>query len=446
MSRLYRRLLLWFCAANIVTLLVSVFVTQQLSRMSYVTAPDWPALAQAANEAYERGGVAALDGWRERHRREGVFATLFEDGRNLLPGPLPPPLELQLPKLLAEDSVVLRPRPELIVAGERVSGAGGVARHLVALRAPRRPPRIDELLVVQIALSLLVIGGLGWVTARSISRPVAALQAATQRMAAGELSTRVGGRWAQQDDELGQLAADFDRMAGRIEALVAHERGVLQDVSHELRSPLARLHLLLDLARRTPPGEAGPHFERAEQEIARLDQIIGDSLALARLEGGLPGMEPETIAFGELVAARIDACRIEADARGIVLDAPLLLPLSLRGNAALLERAVDNLLSNAIKFSPRGGRVDILLRRDGDAAELAVRDHGPGVPAAELEALFRPFFRGSNGARAAGHGLGLAIVQRIAAAHGGRVRADNAVPQGLRVLLRLPLGAAAATG
>ena len=435
---LYARLFLSFCIANIATLFASVFVTQELSHRAYVVDPDWNALAQSANEAYKRRGVEGLTDWSDNRRREGIYATLFEGERNLLPRPPPPPVERDLPKLLADDSVVLRPRPEMIVAGQVVTGSDGIERRLVAVRGSHPPPpRIEQLLFTQIIVSLLIIGALGWFVARSISDPVAALQDATRRMTAGELSARVGEKWTRRRDELGRLAADFDRMAGRIEALVAHERGVLQDVSHELRSPLARLHLLLDLARRTPAAEAASHFERAEREIARLDRIIGEALALARMEGELPGMDAETVALDALVAERVAESRMEADARGIGLLASALEPVVVRGNDSLLERAIDNLLSNAIKFSPAGSTVEISLRRDGGQVELAIRDQGPGVPESELASLFRPFFRGSNAAKAEGHGLGLAIVQRIAHAHGGSVQAANVEPQGLRVSFRV---------
>lgn len=443
---LYLRLFLWFCLANVVTLLVSVFVTERFARMAYVSTPDWPALAQSANDAYILGGLGGLEDWDHAHHREGIDVTLFENGQNLRDRPLPPPVLFNLQKLLAEDGVVLRLRPGLQIAGQRVTGSDGVARHLVGMRLPRPPPRIQQLLFVQIGFSLLIIGGFGYFVARSIAKPVAALQHATQRMTTGDLSARVGSRWARRGDELGRLAADFDRMAQRIEALVTHERGVLQDVSHELRSPLARLHLLLDLARRSPAAESAPHFERAECEIARLDRIIGEALALARMESQLPGMGAESVALEALIADRIAEGGLEADVRQVRIEPRALQPLRVLGSADLLEHAFDNLLSNAIKFSPEGGEITVSLRANGDEAEVEIRDEGPGVPAAELGSLFRPFFRGSNAAMAEGHGLGLAIVQRVALAHGGRVEAENLLPRGLCVRLTLPIGTELAQG
>jgi len=435
----YGRLLVWFVAANIVTLVVSVFVTERFARNAYRGEPDWSELAASASRAYLDGGVAALDDWHHRHNRDGIDATLYEGTHNLLRRTPPPFARRILERLPGDDSIVLRPRPGTIVAGEAVTGSDGVQRHLIAFRGPRPPfPRIEHLLLVQIVLSALVIGALGWWLARSIARPVAAIGEATRRMTAGDLAARVGAPWSARDDELGRLSADFDRMAARIEALIAHERGVLQDVSHELRSPLARLHLLLDLARRAPSAAAEPHFVRAEAEITRLDRIIGEALALSRMEADLPGMAMERIELLPLLQARIAASRVEADARRIGITVSASGAPALDGSHGLFERALDNLLSNAIKFSDDGGGIEVTIGTAGGQVEIAIRDHGPGVPAPDLPNLFRPFFRGANASRAEGHGLGLAIVERIVRAHRGQLNAVNADGGGLCVTVRVP--------
>ena len=447
MSPLYRRLLLWFCAANIVTLLVSVAVTQNVARRAYGGELDWTALAQAADEAYIRGGPAGLSDWTETTRHEQRFQVmLFEDGHDVLGRPPGPPLQRHLAQLLSADSIVLRPVPEVLLVGQKVVGSDRLPRQMIAIRGPRpQHAKLELLLGVQIALSLLAIGGVGWWVARSIARPVAALQQAAQRMAAGDLSARVGGNYPQARDELGLLAREFDHMAGRIEALVAHERGVLQDVSHELRSPLARLQLILELARQESASGSAHHFQRAEHEIARLDLLIGELLTLSRMEADLPGMTRDAVDLAALAADCIAEAELEAAAHGVRLRLDAATPLETSGNAQLLARALDNLLSNSIKFSA-GGEVLVRLAQNGDRAELSVRDQGPGVPEADLPKLFRAFFRGSNAARAEGHGLGLAIVERVARAHGGQASAANAAGGGLCVTLSLPLVAAAAGG
>ena len=212
-------------------------------------------------------------------------------------------------------------------------------------------------------------------------------------------------------------------MAERIEALVAHDRGVLQDLSHELRSPLARLQVILELAHHAADrNEADTHFQQAEREIARLDRMTGEMLTLSRLKGDLPGMEREPVELAVVLEECVATLQMHADGRDVSLQlahgsAPIV-----AGSAVLLRRAIENLISNAIKFSPYGSRVRVELRaQDGDAI-VEVRDHGPGVAAEELSLLFRPFFRGSNARLAEGHGLGLTLVQRVAMAHGGERR------------------------
>jgi signal transduction histidine kinase len=439
-SPLYRRVLIWFITANLATLLLGIVLTDSFVHRGALSEPDWAELAKAANEAYETQGAAGLEAWVSERRQEGIQAMLFENQRPLIPLRLPPPVLDMLPRLLAEDEILLRPQPEIRIVGMAVTGADGVRRQLVAVREPRPPHlRRQIFVIVQLVLSLFAIGGVGWWIARSVAKPVEALRETTKRMAAGELSARLGPRWTQPRDELGQLARDFDSMAGRIESLVAHERGVLQDLSHELRSPLARLQLILDLAQSGTREECAVHFRRGEAEIERLDRMIGEILALSRMEADLPGMERERVMLAGILRGRVDAAGLEAQARDLQLSTSTDATPVVLGNPVLLERALDNLLSNAIKFSTPGGAIDVSLSKTKDRAVLQVRDHGPGVPADEVESLFRPFFRGTNAERAQGHGLGLAIVARIVQAHGGEVQAQNAEGGGLRVKMCLPL-------
>ena len=444
-SSLYWRLLISFCAANLLALGVGGFLTTRF--IAYTTAVEinWANLGQSADQAYEAGGTAALAEWVEQQRREGIEATLFEQGQALVPIRLPSSVQGSLQTWLdAKRDVVLQPWPNLYLAVQQITGADGKTRQLVALSRVhtrlRQQTRQTIFLAIQGVLSMIFIGLVGWWVARNVARPVEAIRQATRRMASGELSARVGDDRGHAHDELAQLARDFDAMAERIEALVAHDRSVLQDLSHELRSPLARLHLILDLARRSSDAsEAAGYFHQAELEITRLDNMTGEMLALSRLEGGIPGANREPVELVGLVSECVRRAQLEAQARDITLALGPAEAVTVSGSELLLERAFDNLLANAIKFSPVGGRVELSLQAGKDRVELSIRDHGPGVPPAELASLFRPLFRGSNAARAGGHGLGLAIVQRVVRAHGGEIRASNADGGGLIVQLDLPL-------
>ena len=448
-SSLHRRLLVWFCVGNLFVLFLGGLLTRGF--IDYTTAKeiDWTALAQGADIAYESGGVETLAEWSRQQRHDGIDATLYEKDQPLSPIRMHPEIERSLQSwLTAGKDVVLQPFPGLFVAVQQVTGDDGHTRQLVALSRSheRLAPQTRQLILwsVQLTLLLLFIGLLSWWVARSVARPVEALRDATRRMAAGELSARVGRRPGKKQDELAQLAHDFDAMAERIEALVAHGRGVLQDLSHELRSPLARLHLILNLAQRSSNAvEAEPYFLQAEQEIGRLDRMTGEMLALSRLEGGIPGMNRERLELDALIRESAAQAEFEAGVRNVSLQIVPGAPVTITGSPLLLERAVGNLIANAIKFSPMGCVVELAVREVGDCAELTIRDHGPGVPEAELAYLFRPFYRGSNAVRADGHGVGLAIVQRVVQVHGGTTRAENASGGGLCVTLCLPLAGVA---
>ncbi|GAA0688561.1 HAMP domain-containing histidine kinase [Dyella marensis] len=443
-TSLFWRLLVWFVLANLTVLLLGGYVTRSFIEYNTAVEINWTALADSANEAYASGGASGLDAWIRDQRRDGVDATLYENGEPLVPIRLPGSVRDQLPQWLASGhDLVMQPYPRIYLAVQQVTGSDGRARQLVALsRTHSRIPmqtRNQIYLAVQFALSLLFIVLIGWWFARGVARPVEAMQRAARRMAAGELSTRVGPEGRRGPGELSQLAQDFDAMAVRIEALVAHDRAVLQDLSHELRSPLARLQLILDLARRSDGEQADAYFAQAEREIVRLDRMTGEMLALSRLEGGLPGMEREPVDLAALARECVAKAAIETSARGLRLNAAIEAPAWVSGSGQLLERALDNLLGNALKYSPEGGSVELAVRAEHGHAEVIVRDHGAGVPEEELSQLFRPFFRGSNAPKAEGHGLGLAIVSRVAQVHGGEAGARNAEGGGLEVRLSLPL-------
>ena len=440
MSPLYKKLLLWFCAANIAVLLVSVFVTDRIGRYANANEPDWDAIASETLASYETKGLLGLAAFNDQQRRtRGMDVALYRDGENLMQRRAPPPLRPFLPQLLAADALVLQPGEGRWLAARALVTSKGERLQFIAFRGQPPPhARRDLLLWVQIALSLLVIAALGFVLARSLTAPIAAIQSATRKMADGDLTARADAVTTTRGDELGALARDFNHMAARTETLVNQQRTVLQDVSHELRSPLARLHLLLELARHGSTSNGQHQLDRAAKEVSRLDDLIGEVLNLSRLETVLPGMTTVPVDLATLVQEVLDEHALEADARQLDVDLDTVSAYA-NGDAALLARALGNIVGNAIKFSAEGSAIAVGVSTANGMASLTVRDHGPGVPAAQLQQLFQPFYRGDNAARAEGHGLGLAIAQRIVTAHGGRIEAANADGGGLAVCITLPL-------
>ncbi len=236
------------------------------------------------------------------------------------------------------------------------------------------------------------------------------------------------------------LAFDFDAMAERLRGLLESQRQLLRDVSHELRSPLARLQIALGLARR-PNANLEQEFDRIEQETQRLDELIGEILSLSRLEDPARELIAEPVNLEELLETLTENARVEAEPRWVRVELQSPQPLTVAGDRELLFRALENVVRNAVSYSPHGSAVVLSGRQQDQQAVIQITDQGPGVPPDLLERIFEPFFRvGKARDRASGgHGIGLAITARVAALHGGSVRARNLPSGGLQVEITLPL-------
>jgi two-component system OmpR family sensor kinase len=268
------------------------------------------------------------------------------------------------------------------------------------------------------------------------SRPIRALRGAFESAAAGDLAPKFGeARMGVAGDELAELGHDFDRMSAQLRTLMEGQRRLLHDVSHELRSPLARLQAAIGLAHQQPD-KIGASLERIERESVRMDRLVGELLTLSRLEvaGALPATEPVDLV--EMVDQIAEDARFEAGAR-IDVDAPV--PVTVRGAPDLLWSAVENIVRNAVKHGGAGSTVEVALHPEDDAVHIEVLDRGPGILDEHLGDIFQPFFR-SNPAQnnVDGHGLGLAIAKRVVETHGGRITAANRAGGGLRVTITLP--------
>jgi two-component system sensor histidine kinase CpxA len=276
-----------------------------------------------------------------------------------------------------------------------------------------------------------------WALARYLSSPIGKLRDAARKLAAGDLKTRVSPQLGRRHDELGLLAADFDLMAERIEALITSQERLTRDVSHELRSPLARMNLALEIAKQKSNGDARPLLDRIENESLRLNEMIGRILTLSKLESGSGDIELDDIDLTELVEDVVADAEFEAKAKnkGVKLEA---VGCHVRGNESLLRSAVENVLRNAVRYTHENTTVDVRLEKRGDNAVIRVVDSGGGVPEAELANLFRPFYRVGEARerQTGGIGLGLAIAERAIQAHGGSIRAMNE-GQGLAVEIAL---------
>jgi two-component system sensor histidine kinase CpxA len=275
--------------------------------------------------------------------------------------------------------------------------------------------------------------------------PLRRLRRVTQQLAGGDLSARVGEGLVHQKTEVADLGRDVDRMAERIEGLVGAHQRLIRDVSHELRSPLARLNVALELARQSAGVTNPAPFDRIEREADRLNELIGQLLMLTKLENESGMQQRSELDIAALIEEITQDVDFEAQStnRRVVTTASE--PLLLNGNRELLRQALENLVRNAARYTAAGTAVEISLRKKESGgrmwAHIEVRDQGPGVPESELFDIFRPFYR-VNDARerqSGGAGVGLAISDRAVRLHGGSLRAFNAAGGGLKMELELPL-------
>jgi two-component system OmpR family sensor kinase len=279
------------------------------------------------------------------------------------------------------------------------------------------------------------------------SQPIGILRKAFRAAAKGDLSQRVTPTIGSRRDEIADLGRDFDDMATQLQTLMISQRRLLHDVSHELRSPLARLQASIGLAHQQPEKVASS-LARIEHEAGRLDKLVGEVLTLSRLESGVPQPLDEYIDILELADAVIDDARFEANAlsRQVVFQCDVEDNPIIQGHGELLYRALENVVRNAIHHTPANTAVTLAIHHDAASSlHLTVDDQGSGVPEAELGSIFEPFQRSSNvNPSRNGYGLGLAIARRAIESHGGTIRAKNLASGGLRVDIYLPLTTAMA--
>jgi two-component system OmpR family sensor kinase len=396
---------------------------------------------QIASSTLRFGGEEAFrtlaERWKlERERPEPAWAVDLE-GRDLL-GRAVDAEALAVARSLAVESAdpapvkrVMSPESqEFVVYYPEGTGPADRAAFRWFLEYP-------WLLGILFAVSGLVLAG--GLTA-AWTRPIAGLQAAFDALAEGQTEVEVDPHITRRGDEIGDLARHFEEMSQRLARSIGAQRQLLHDVSHEIRSPLARLSVAADLARRRPD-RIDDALDRIDLDCQRLDRLIGELLTLARLEGGATASLEDYVDLIELLRAIRDDVAFEADAVGIEIDleVPDREELVLRGSAELLHRAIENVVRNALQHAGDSKRIAIALeeQQGRDVVLLRVRDQGKGIEEEQLASLFEPFVRSEG---SAGYGLGLAIARRAVVLHGGTISAQNAPADGVEVQIQLPIG------
>jgi two-component system sensor histidine kinase CpxA len=435
----------WLALALILVGTVTVAVDAALKwRNERPTLPYQEIYSRAA-QVFEAGGGDALKQWLEDLAppalRERTF-VLDSDGHDLLERPLPP-----YPGTNREGAPA-RARPPTEPIGRSsllLVGPDGRAFRVVVVTAPYRgPPRrfgeleLPGVRAATLIIALVVSAVVCFLLARYLTAPVDRLRDATQRIAAGDLNVRVLPSLKGRKDDLGLLAADFDAMAERVRSLLESKHQLLRDVSHELRSPLARLQLALSLAQRGDAG-AAENLARIGREADRLEQLIARALLLARLERPALGAESERVDIVELLGEIVADVAIEVDVRHARVALSTSGTLEVMGDREALRSAFENVLRNAVRYSPANSQLQVRAERRATSIEVVIEDQGPGVPEKDLQLIFEPFYRvdASRDRAEGGEGLGLAIAARAVALHHGSIDARN-LTAGFAVRIVLP--------
>jgi two-component system sensor histidine kinase CpxA len=435
---LFAKILGWFVLTLVTTLaatiLINVLTYDPYSRRAAPFSMLLSLEMVEAVHAYETGGKPALQDALERFRIVShAEETILTDrtGTDLVTGE-------QHADLLKEarnwSTFPFSGRGGTTFA--RFSGDGHYCYFLVTEPQILFFSNLQPAYLLVLALAVLLCYALAY----HLTSPLRGLRKALDRFGHGDFEARAD---ASRHDELGELAGSFNRMATHIQTLLAAERRLLLDISHELRSPLARLSVAVELARSGEPG--GLPLDRIQKEADRLNALIGQMLEVTRLEGDSSQRRTEHVQLNELIGELVESCSIEARARGCALKLTPAPAVALDGDNELLRRTFENVVRNAIRYAPRDSNVEVSLENGGGRARVRVRDYGPGVPEEALPHLFDPFYRvdSDRNRGSGGVGLGLSIARRAVELHHGALRASNASP-GLLVEIELPVNSTTA--
>jgi two-component system, OmpR family, sensor histidine kinase CpxA len=456
MGRLFTKVFLWFwltVLALFAMFLASRMLGTRLLPSTDIIASFAPRVADEAAHAYESGGPQGFEQFdRELVGKSGLELYLIDGyGKDVLSRPIPPDSLSMVHAARSDGRILSRFGLSSHSSSYKFTSPSGRPYVLLVRSRLQMGKFLDATAggglpffgVVLLMVTLLCF----WLT-HHIVAPIQGIQSAARMVAAGDLSVRAPVEISQRHDELAALAADFDAMVERLSAFVRSQKDLLSTVSHELRSPLARLMMSLALLRNHSSCEPEELLQRMERDVERIDTLMGQLLTLSRLETGLSSDARDNVDLSQLVQEVMadgdfearscgKSVRLQAEA-GIVIE---------KADQQALRSACENIVRNAIRFTRAGSEVEVILKIDrispSSQAVLSVRDHGPGVPGELLQQIFEPFFRvlaPSGDPRAnQGTGLGLAIALEAIRQHRGTIIASNTDPIGLEVKIMLPM-------
>jgi len=435
-----------------------LFFTLWLSIMAFAAVVSWinqTVVLQHAVDSPRQGFEVNLDRFKSRLSREmqvdgeqAVKQTLRDLPRGIRDHIFV--LDADGRELLGREHVLNKMRQGRVrVSSKSMQGSDGRAYTLIS--AGRLPPRallapgprgVEKRLLVAAVVSAFF----SFLLARYLAAPLGQLSRASRKLATGDLTVRVGTPLNQRKDEFGQLAMDMDEMAERLQVSQQANRRLLRDVSHELRSPLARLRVALEIARNKDSNHVVEELNRIELESERLEKLVDEVLSLLRESTAAQALKLQKFDLAELLQDLVDNVNYELGEAGGHVGLHAQSPLSLEADRDLLWRVFENLLRNALIHGGADGAIEVsAVTLPGDEIAISIKDSGPGIAEHHLEHIFEPFYRvdesrvRKTAGRSAGHGLGLAIAASAVRRHGGRITAVNRGSGGLEMRIVLPV-------
>jgi len=445
MHSLFLRIFVLFWLAMALIVGASIATTFTIAAREYEPPEQQhrPNAAIQASEVLDRGGIGALQVWLQAYKNSISDRDLFiigPDGRDILGRHIPDIAARRLESVNRDPGTPPGNYRPSRAAPQIVAADGAL---YTVLFSPRRPSIFGALSLPAISLTILAIALIisaitSWWLAEHLSAPIRRIQEGARALASEKLDIRVSDGLEGRKDEVAVLARDFDAMADQLRANRSATTQLLRDISHELRSPLARMRVALGLARQ-PPADLVRQLDRLEREIERLDSMISQVLKLARLHGAEAHIDKESFELDEVIEEVVRDANFEGAMKNCKVNVQGAAKAAILGNRELLRSAIENVLRNAVRYSPIETPVDLSVARARSGLEIAIADHGPGVPPADLERIFEPFYRvaESRDRNSGGEGIGLAITAQVMKAHGGFARARN-TPGGFEVRLSLP--------
>ena len=445
------RSLFWkfFFAFLLALLLTSIGVASGMwlrhnaERQSFEAIPvqmGWKAtdLVDSAADIARYAGIEPLKKYLHEQHRNGIkLFAVNQDNQDILQRNIDPQLLATTRQLLFENQRIRSVQQVILEDGRALLLFIPSPEKLGQKLDRSKPPKPPLLLLLGMWLmsGLLFSALLAW----WFTKPIRILKKAFNDVADGKLDTRISPAMGKRRDELAELGQNFDYMTGRISQLLNAQKRLLHDVSHELRSPLARMQAAIGLAQQSPDKTA-KMLDRVERESERIDHLIGELLNLSRLENPTTeNDERQLFDLTEMLLDIVEDARFEAQNKYVQITHNTFEQISLFARPELIHSAIENVLRNAIKYSPENGVIQLTTEKLAGHWQITIEDQGPGIAEQDLQQIFQPFFRSRDNHQQDGIGLGLTIAHRAIEIHGGEIIAKNRPEGGLNISILLPV-------